>query len=88
MSNAGVAVAGLETRQAMIRVWMAISGIWVAFWISIAAMIVITGGEMGDAMPAQLRLFAIIVLAPPVVLLAVGVLFRLGFEFFRRRDNA
>jgi hypothetical protein len=88
MSNAGVAVAGLETRQAMIRVWMAISGIWVAFWISIAAVIVITGGEMGDAMPAQLRLFAIIVLAPPVVLLAVGVLFRLGFEFFRRRDNA
>ena len=88
MSNAGVAVAGLETRQAMIRVWMAISGIWVAFWISIAAMIVITGGEMGDAMPAQLRLFAIIVLAPPVVLLAVGVLFLLGFEFFRRRDNA
>jgi len=67
---------------------MAISGIRVAFWISIAAMIVITGGEMGDAMPAQLRLFAIIVLAPPVVLLAVGVLFRLGFEFFRRRDNA
>jgi hypothetical protein len=88
MSNAGVAVAGLETRQAMIRVWMAISGIWVAFWISIAAVIVITGGEMGDAMAAQLRLFAIIVLAPPVVLLAVGVLFRLGFEFFRRRDNA
>ena len=88
MSNAGVAVAGLETRQAMIRVWMAISGIWVAFWISIAAVIVITGGEMGEAMAAQLRLFAIIVLAPPVVLLAVGVLFRLGFEFFRRRDNA
>ena len=88
MSNAGVAVAGLEARQAMIRVWMAISATWVAFWISIAALIVMTG-EMSDPAAAQLRLFALIVIAPPVVLLSVGALFRLGFEFlFRRRCNA
>lgn len=88
MSNAGVAVAGLESRQAMIRVWMAISATWVAFWISIAALIVVTG-EMTDPGLAQLRLFALIVIAPPVTLLVLGTLFRLGFEFFfRRRCNA
>jgi hypothetical protein len=81
-------IAGLEARQSMIRVWMAISAIWVAFWISIAALIVLTG-EMPDPGPAQLRLFAVIVVAPPVVLLAVGTLFRLSFElFFRRRCPA
>jgi hypothetical protein len=87
MSNAGVAIAGLETRQAMIRVWMAISAIWVAFWISIAALIVVSG-EMSDPAVAQLRLFALIVIAPPVVLLGVGAFARLGFEFFFRRHNA
>jgi hypothetical protein len=88
MSNAGLAVAGLETRQAMIRVWMAISAIWIAFWISIATLIVVSG-EMTDPGAAQLRLFALIVIAPPVVLLAIGTLFRLGFElFFRRRCDA
>lgn len=88
MSNAGVAIAGLEARQAMIRVWMAISATWVAFWISIATLIVATG-EMTDPGAAQFRLFALIVIAPPLVLLTVGALFRLGFElFFRRRENA
>jgi len=87
MSNA-VAVAGLEARHAMIRVWMAISATWVAFWISIATLIVMTG-EMTDPGAAQLRLFAFIVIAPPVVLLGVGALFRLGFELFLRgRSNA
>jgi uncharacterized SAM-binding protein YcdF (DUF218 family) len=87
MSNAGVAIAGLEARQAMIRVWMAISAIWVAFWISMASLIAMTG-EMSDPAAAQLRLFALIVIVPPVVLLAVGALFRFGFELlFRRRSK-
>jgi hypothetical protein len=87
MSNAGVAVAGLEARQAMIRVWMAISATWVAFWISIATLIFATG-EMTDPGLTQLRLFALIVIAPPLVLLAFGALIRLGFElFFHRRAN-
>ena len=75
-----------ETRQAMIRVWMAISAIWVAFWLCIAALIVVTG-EMNDPLTSQLRLFALIVMTPPVVLLAFGALFRWGFEAIFRRGR-
>ena len=88
MSNTDVDVAGLEARQAMLRVWMAISATWVAFWIAIATLILVTG-EMTDPAATQLRLFALIVIAPPLVLLALGALFRLGFEvLFHRRCNA
>ena len=47
MSEASVTVAGGETRQAMIRVWMAISAIWIVFWLCIAAPVVIAGAEIG-----------------------------------------
>ena len=86
MSNTSVAIAEGETRQAMIRVWMAISAIWVFFWLSIAALILLTG-EMSGPWTSQLRLFALIVLTPPVTLLTFGALFRCAFELmFRRRS--
>jgi hypothetical protein len=88
MSNTSVAVAALETRQAMIRVWMAISAIWIVFWICIAALIVVTG-EMANPLTNQLRLFALIVMTPPLVLLAGGAVSRWAFEaLFRKTKNA
>jgi hypothetical protein len=85
MSETSVALAEGETRQAMIRVWMAISAIWVAFWLCIAALIAVTG-EMAGPLTSQLRLFALIVMMPPVVLLALGVAFRWAFEtLFRKK---
>lgn len=79
MSNTSVAMAAGETRQAMMRVWMAISAIWVTFWLCLAALIVIAGG-MTVSLDGQLGLFALIVLSPPVGLLAVGTVLRCGFE--------
>lgn len=88
MSETSVAMAEGETRQAMIRVWMAISAIWVAFWLCIAALFVVTG-EMAGPLTNQLRLFALIVMSPPVILLAFGALFRWAFEaLFRKRTDA
>ena len=88
MSNTSVAIAEGETRQAMIRVWMAISAIWVFFWLCIAALILGTG-EMSGPLTSQLRLFALIVLTPPVALLTLGALCRCAFELiFQRRCRA
>jgi hypothetical protein len=77
--NAGVAVAENDTRQAMVRVWMAISAIWVAFWLSMAALIAVTA-EMTVPLAGKLGLFALIVLTPPLTLLAVGTALRWAFE--------
>jgi hypothetical protein len=88
MSNTSVAIAEGETRQAMIRVWMAISAIWVFFWLCIAALILGTG-EMSGPLTSQLRLFALIVLTPPIALLTLGALCRCAFELiFQRRCRA
>jgi hypothetical protein len=85
MSNTSVALAEGETRQAMIRVWMAISAIWVFFWLCIAALILLTG-EMSGPLTSQLRLFSLIVLTPPVALFTFGAVFRCAFELiFHRR---
>jgi len=84
MSNTSVAVAEGETRQAMIRVWMAISAIWVFFWLCIATVIVATG-EMSAPLASQFRLFALIVMTPPIVLFAIGVVYRWILEAFARR---
>ena len=51
MSDATIENAGGETRQAMLRVWMAISAVWVTFWLSIAGIIVATAGCQ-SALPA------------------------------------
>ena len=84
--NAGVAVAENDTRQAMVRVWMAISAIWVAFWLSMAALIAVTA-EMTVPLTGELGLFALIVLTPPLTLLAVGTALRWAFEMLFRKPK-
>jgi hypothetical protein len=84
--NAGVAVAENDTRQAMVRVWMAISAIWVAFWLSMAALIAVTA-EMTVPFAGKLGLFALIVLTPPLTLLAVGTALRWAFEMLFSRPK-
>jgi hypothetical protein len=79
MSDAVIGTAVVETRQAMLRVWMAISAVWVAFWLSIATLIVVTAGT-ASPLDERLGLFALIVLTPPLAFLAVGALFRCAFE--------
>jgi hypothetical protein len=88
MSETSVALAEGETRHAMIRVWMAISAIWVAFWLSLAALIAVTG-EMAGPLVSQLPLFALIVMVPPVLLLAFGAAFRWAVAaLFRKGTDA
>ena len=85
MQNTRVAaVAAVEARQAMMRVWMAISAIWVAFWLSMAGL-TFASTEMTVALSDELRLFMMILIAPPLVLLAVGALVRWVFEFYFRK---
>jgi len=82
MSDTSWSIAGGETRQAMIRVWMAISAIWVAFWLGIALVVVGTG--VANPFADRLSLFALIVMAPPLALLLLGAGARLTFEFLRQ----
>jgi hypothetical protein len=80
MSETSVTAAGLEGRQSMLRVWMAISGVWVVFWLAIAG--IIATNDIRYPLEGQLDLFAVIVLTPPLVLLALGVVGRWTFETF------
>jgi hypothetical protein len=82
MSDTSVA-AGIDTRQSMIRVWMALSAVWVAFWLSIAAIIFAAVG-IREPLAAELGRFAAIVLTPPVVLLILGAALRWTFEALTR----
>ncbi len=84
MSDASIGAAGVETRQAMLRVWMAISAVWVAFWISIAGFVVLTG-LISNPLFERLHLVVLIVVAPPLALLVLGATFRLIFETIARR---
>ncbi len=84
--NTGVAVAEGETRQAMMRVWMAISAIWVGFWLCMAALILVAA-EMTVPLAGKLGLFALIVLTPPLALLAIGSALRWGFEMLFRKPQ-
>jgi hypothetical protein len=84
MSDTTVNTPCAETRQSMLRVWMAISAVWVAFWLLIAAVVLATaaiGFPLGD----QLRSFSLIVLAPPFAFLALGVIGRWIFVAFASR---
>ena len=69
------AVAEIEARQSMMRVWMAISAVWVAFWLCMAGLTFVTA-EMTNALSNQLRLFTLIVLVPPMALFAIGAVLR------------
>jgi hypothetical protein len=84
MTDATVEVSGAEARQSMVRVWMAISAVWVTFWLSIAALFLAAfetrGWFQGGVAP-----YALIILLPPLILLALGALGRLLYEASTRR---
>ncbi len=77
--NERAQIAVFEARQSMLRVWMAISAVWVAFWL-ITAAVALTAFQPHSPINVQLGLFAIIVATPPVALLAIGALSRWIFE--------
>jgi hypothetical protein len=79
MSETTLDATGGETRVAMLRVWMAISAVWVAFWLSLAAITVLTEA-VSNPLVARYDLLTLIVIAPPVTLLAIGTVSRLLFE--------
>ena len=88
MSEVTIEAAGGETRIAMLRVWMAISAVWVTFWLSIAGIIVVTGA-VSNPIVAEFGLLTLIVVTPPIALLAIGIVSRLIFETIsaRLRNN-
>ena len=65
----------------MIRVWLTISAVWVAFWL-ITAAIVLTAADRLSVHPS---VFLLIVATPPFLLLAVGAVSRWAFEVFALR---
>ena len=86
MSKRNVVAAGGETRQSLIRVWLVISAVWVAFWLMIATTMLAASGRGPFA--EELSLFSLIVLAPPFFLLAIGASARLLFEALSHRAGA
>ena len=87
MSDTSLAAAGVDTRQSMIRVWMALSAVWVAFWLLIAG-IVFASVDMRNPFADELGPFSLIVLTPPLALLALGALARWTFEALTRTMRA
>lgn len=81
-------IAVLEARQSMIRVWLAISAVWVAFWLIVAALVLATFEPYNPAI-VQLGIFSLIVATPPFALFAVGAVSRWIFETvaLRRQDR-
>jgi hypothetical protein len=84
--NKGAHIAILEERQSMLRVWMAISAVWVAFWLIVAA-VVLTAFKSYSPIIVQLSIFSIIVATPPVALLAIGAALRWIFETITLRKT-
>jgi hypothetical protein len=72
MADAGVAPAGLDARQCMIAVWLVITAVWLIFWGAITAVLFVTFGIRAE----EVGSLSLVVLAPPVALLAVGVVCR------------
>lgn len=79
MSEVEGTLTANEARQAMVRVWMAISAVWVAFWLLIATLFA-TAVELRYPFDDDLGWFGLIILGPPLALLAIGVLARWAFE--------
>jgi hypothetical protein len=71
----------------MIRVWMALSAVWVAFWLLIAAIVFATV-EARHPFAGDFGPFCLIVLTPPLVLLGLGTLARWTFEALARALRA
>jgi hypothetical protein len=85
--NKHARAAVLEARQAMLRVWMAISAIWVTFWLIIAA-IGFTTLQPHNPLVIQFGIFCLIVATPPFALLAIGAASRWIFETVALRDSS
>jgi hypothetical protein len=83
--NKQAQTAVLEARQSMIRVWLAISAVWVAFWLIIAAL-VLAAFKPYNPLIIQLGIFALIVATPPFVLFAIGAVSRWIFETVTLRN--
>ena len=73
MSDASVGADVSDARQCMIRFWMAISAVWLTFWLLIGG-IVLLNVEIPYAFTPELGSFALIVVAPPAALLAMGLI--------------
>lgn len=67
--------AALEARQSMIRVWLAISAVWIAFWMIIA--VAFAAFKADDLLIIHFSAFSFIVMTPPLLLLAIGAASRL-----------
>lgn len=78
MSNTAGMLDGMETRKNMLRVWLAISAVWIAFWLVIA-IIVLATVRSGYLSVDELQTFATIVVLPPIILLCLGLF---GFTAF------
>ena len=87
MSHENVAVGGIETRKSLIRVWMAVSAVWVAFWLLTAATVVAAAAGR-NPLAGELEIFLAIVLTPPLALLAIGTFVRCLVEAFSRSYEA
>ena len=76
--------AVLEARQAMLRVWMTLSAVWVMFWLIIAAVTMASATPL-DPLIVPCGAFLPIVATPPIALLAIGAISRLAFESISQR---
>jgi hypothetical protein len=72
-------VAERETRQSMLRVWLAMSAVWVAFWLLIAVLVA-ASSDIRYPFTAQIGVFAAVVVVPPAFVLVLGALSRVLFE--------
>lgn len=84
--NKPARAAVLEARQSMLRVWMAISAIWVTFWIVMAALVV-EALDPHNILIIDLSVCAVIAAVPPILLLAFGATVHLILEAIAQRDR-
>jgi hypothetical protein len=86
MTEVSGAVTVAETRQSMIRVWMAMSAVWVAFWLLITGLFMMTV-EPAYPFNENISSFAAITLTPPLALFVVGAIARLTFTKIEQRKQ-
>ena len=84
---ANVTTVGTEARQSMMRVWLAISAVWVVFWLLIAMIVLAVVGSRNPFVE-DAGLFALIIVLPPAALLAVGAILRLLIDNLTRISGA
>lgn len=75
MADTKVNFTACDARQSLFRVWLAISAVWVSFWLLIAG-VAVAAVQMRNPLLGQINAFTLIVALPPIVLLAAGLLCR------------